>query len=665
MKIRIQIIGILLTLMLLVQLTPMTVHAAAGTPKLVVDGIDMLSSVGEVTVGAGTASYNADENKLTINNITTRTNRTETDTDPLPYIAIDCENMEGLTIVSIGTNTLDSVPNQDSRSIRIISSDVKLCGEGTIKAIKGISVLDGSLTIQEGVIDSTVTNDGEQFEGIAVDGSKVVVGGNAAVTVQGAKYKPDEFYNAVSLRNGSELKIAEQGKLVVNCGVMGDSVQDGYGISDNGTCTLTMSDSASLEVYGENTIGIHINKLYMSGESQLKVAIDADASGNTYNAGAICVDGIIECRDSSKLIVNSALVGIITPGRADAPVEVDINVFDSAEVQLETNAKGWPAVYSQGKDVLTVTLQGNSVLTVEEEPGLSVYVDNLILNDNAEVSVTNREGSNALVYVRDSVNLNSGKLNVEGNISAGNDVTVIGGTLKTDELKSQNGKISILDGNHEITTISSNEAAELMILVDENCKDILYLDKLTYLVGETVTVEIQGNYYIEKILVNGVEAENGSFVMPNEIVRITAEGILETADYSKVDEAIAKIPVDLSGYTEESVKAVIDARNMVVRNRPLAEQATVDAWAQEIENALRALEKNATNNSTEASSPNAENGTEKGNTEASFPNAEAGKSTDSQLQGHVPATGDDEPVLFAGIILLLTLGTAIMFSRKK
>ena len=61
------------------------------------------------------------------------------------------------------------------------------------------------------------------------------------------------------------------------------------------------------------------------------------------------------------------------------------------------------------------------------------------------------------------------------------------------------------------------------------------------------------------------------------------------ADYTKVDEAKAKVPSDLSNYTEESVKALEDALNAVEADKNITEQTTVDAYAEAIEKALNSL----------------------------------------------------------------------------
>ena len=65
--------------------------------------------------------------------------------------------------------------------------------------------------------------------------------------------------------------------------------------------------------------------------------------------------------------------------------------------------------------------------------------------------------------------------------------------------------------------------------------------------------------------------------------------VLLPADYSKVDEAISKLPADLSIYTDETVKAVNDAVNAVVEGKDITEQAVVDGYADAINAAAAAL----------------------------------------------------------------------------
>ena len=62
------------------------------------------------------------------------------------------------------------------------------------------------------------------------------------------------------------------------------------------------------------------------------------------------------------------------------------------------------------------------------------------------------------------------------------------------------------------------------------------------------------------------------------------------ADYTAVDEAIAKVPDDLSIYTNETAKAVTAAVEAVDRTKDITEQEIVDRYAKAIEDAVAALE---------------------------------------------------------------------------
>ena len=65
----------------------------------------------------------------------------------------------------------------------------------------------------------------------------------------------------------------------------------------------------------------------------------------------------------------------------------------------------------------------------------------------------------------------------------------------------------------------------------------------------------------------------------------------EPADYSAVDAALAKIPADLTAYTDESIETLSAATEAVIRGKVIAKQAEVDTMAEAIENAIAALVK--------------------------------------------------------------------------
>ena len=63
----------------------------------------------------------------------------------------------------------------------------------------------------------------------------------------------------------------------------------------------------------------------------------------------------------------------------------------------------------------------------------------------------------------------------------------------------------------------------------------------------------------------------------------------EQADYSAVDAALAKIPADLTAYTDESIETLSAAAEAVIRGKVIAKQAEVDTMAAAIERAISDL----------------------------------------------------------------------------
>lgn len=94
-----------------------------------------------------------------------------------------------------------------------------------------------------------------------------------------------------------------------------------------------------------------------------------------------------------------------------------------------------------------------------------------------------------------------------------------------------------------------------------------------------------------------------------------------SADYSAVDAALAKIPADLTAYTDESVTALNNAKANVVRGKALANQSEVDAMAKAIEDAIKALVEKPSSGGGSSSG----GGTTGGSSSSSKPSASTGK----------------------------------------
>lgn len=77
--------------------------------------------------------------------------------------------------------------------------------------------------------------------------------------------------------------------------------------------------------------------------------------------------------------------------------------------------------------------------------------------------------------------------------------------------------------------------------------------------------------------------------MAADIEAAVAALVERPADYAKVDEALARVPEDLSLYTDETVKAVKDAVAAVKRDLTVTQQEQVDKMAADVNAAVDAL----------------------------------------------------------------------------
>lgn len=117
--------------------------------------------------------------------------------------------------------------------------------------------------------------------------------------------------------------------------------------------------------------------------------------------------------------------------------------------------------------------------------------------------------------------------------------------------------------------------------------------------------------------------------------RLYVQFVYLPADYSAVDAALAKIPADLSVYTEESVAALEAAKNAVVPNLLLPQQDVVNDYAAAIEAAIAALVKKP------------------------VPAAPA-------LPPEVPATGDSaQPLFWLAMMSLALAGLVLTLPKRK
>ena len=111
--------------------------------------------------------------------------------------------------------------------------------------------------------------------------------------------------------------------------------------------------------------------------------------------------------------------------------------------------------------------------------------------------------------------------------------------------------------------------------------------------AQVLTVKLPAAAIHDNVFLNA-KAYVNVWIHEDENLRIALGSIVRMADYSNVDAALATIPNDLSQYTEDTVKAVTDARDAVERGLEFSRQGDVDRMAAAIEEAVAGLIKSTT-----------------------------------------------------------------------
>ena len=108
----------------------------------------------------------------------------------------------------------------------------------------------------------------------------------------------------------------------------------------------------------------------------------------------------------------------------------------------------------------------------------------------------------------------------------------------------------------------------------------VYTDESVKVLQDALNAVVEDKNATEQIAVNGYA----------KAIEDAIAGLkYKAADYTKVNEVKAKVPSDLTVYTDETVKKLQDAINAVVEGKNITEQTTVDNYAEAIEDAITGL----------------------------------------------------------------------------
>ncbi len=260
---------------------------------------------------------------------------------------------------------------------------------------------------------------------------------------------------------------------------------------------------------------------------------------------------------------------------------------------------------------------GNRVICRDSSSGINIKGDGSLVvealgsDDAMDVShLTVESGTvtvlNGMVWTLGGVTVNGGKLIIDV-LNAPDDGSGIG-----DDCIYTNGTVTVSGG--EMILKAQRAAIFIDGIFNSSPNGLVITGGDVYLQGNTcaawigydgekkTTINTTGTVTIDKSPI-GIYAGNGTIEVLKGIINNPANlepdmlfrdpdgtAKIALADYSAVDAAIAKIPADLSDYTDESVAAIQAAVNAVDRELNVLDQAKVNEYAEAIEAAIEAIE---------------------------------------------------------------------------
>ena len=196
--------------------------------------------------------------------------------------------------------------------------------------------------------------------------------------------------------------------------------------------------------------------------------------------------------------------------------------------------------------------------------------------------------------------------------------------------------------------------------------------------AQKIDASLYSNYSIVENAMNAVDYKKSKHEQAKvdsyaeAINKAISELKYKDADYTKVNEAKAKVPSDLSIYTDETVKTLKDALALVEEGKNITEQTTVDSYADAINKAIEGLVKKK-DDKKENETPVKDNNEKKD--ESTSNNQETVKPTiKEETKTTVKAenkedvkkvkTGDDENIIGVALLLIGSL-VVLTYLRKK
>lgn len=458
--------------------------------------------------------------------------------------------------------------------------------------------LTGQIRLYHGLVDLVLeganTINATNADGIDLGGSLTIKGNGSLTVISSGNaiavssiISPAQYDGSVKIESVSDLKL-EGGTLAINA--VGDvEISESKVTASNndasnpairvGKClrisnsevTATNAQSDAISASGDITIEnstVTANAPLGTGLYTFETITIKDNSTvtSTANTLGICGDQGVVVSDSEVEVHSSAGNAIYTQGGL---------TISTSSVTARTDTGDWPAVYVCGP----IQISNGTVEAVSPESAGMFTLSEMTVGGAS--AVTAKGGTWAGLSPHGGLILNGGEVSAESEDFCG---------FQSYEVLTINGGKFHAKGKPAVAVMATRAQTE-----PDPDPVITLAEGLTELNGGEIAI----SDWITNTDADGYSSYSffSSFVSPGteQLEAYAANGMNEVtvctagADYSTVNAALAKVPVDLSKYTDETVAVVRSAVAAVERGLGREEQARVDGFAAAIEAAIAGL----------------------------------------------------------------------------
>ena len=277
-------------------------------------------------------------------------------------------------------------------------------------------------------------------------------------------------------------------------------------------------------------------------------------------------------RDKVEEELNSCWLGYIWDGNAKNNYWPDDDKYDESPLQDETHGL---AVKDFKSSSILGSLQTNAGTGVKWVAGINhptfAWDERNILADYSKVdnAVANAKKIDANLYSNYSIVEDA--INAVDHAKSKQEQTTV--DSYADAINKAISELKYKDADYtKVNEAKAKVPSDLSLYTEETVKAL----------NDALALVEEGKNIAEQTTVDGYA---------DAINKAISELKYKDADYTKVNEAKAKVPSDLSIYTDETVKALKDALALVEEGKNITEQTTVDGYADAINKAIEGLVK--------------------------------------------------------------------------